>query len=81
MKRTTIFADEDMLLELKQIAKAQNRTVADLVRGALQEYIQARRPKRRRLSFFGIGASGHADLSERVEEILTEAVQRESGWS
>ena len=81
MKRTTIFAEEDVLLELKQLARAQSRTMTELVRDALQEYIQAHRPKRRRLSFFEIGASGHADLSERVEEILTDAVRRESGWS
>ena len=81
MKRTTIFADEDVLLELKQLARAQSRTMTELVRDALREYIQAHRPKRRRLSFMGIGASGQTDLSERVEEILTAAVRRESGWS
>jgi len=80
MKRTTIFAEEDVLLELKHLAKAQNRTAAEVVRDALQAYIHAHRPKRKRLSFYAMGAFGETDVAERAEEILAREIKRESGW-
>lgn len=81
MKRTTIFADEDVLLELKQLAKAQKRTVTDLVRDALREYLKIHHLKPRRFSFMGIGSSDRTDLAEKAEEILAQEIDPKTGWS
>jgi len=70
MKRTTIFADDDLLNELKEISRQENKSVAEIVRTAMQEYINKKRRRRKRLSFVGIGSSGTNDISERHEELL-----------
>lgn len=70
MRRTTVFADDDVLKKLQQIAKRENSTVAEVTRKALHEYVARRRPKRSRLSLIGIGRSGRKDVAERSEELL-----------
>jgi metal-responsive CopG/Arc/MetJ family transcriptional regulator len=70
MKRTTVFADEDVLKKLREIAKRENSTVSEVTRKALNEYVSRRRPKRSRLSLIGIGRSGRKDIAERAEELL-----------
>lgn len=77
MKRTTLFAEEELLVELKQLAKAQKRPVAEIVREALRQYLSAHRRAPRRLSFLGIGASGRTDLSEKAEELYREHLLEE----
>lgn len=70
MKRTTVFADEDLLRKLREIAKRENITIAEVTRRALTEYVSRRRPKRSRLSLIGVGRSGRKDIAERSEEFL-----------
>lgn len=75
MKRTTIVADERLLLELKHQAKREGRPFSELVREALAEYL--RRGKRKKtLSFVGAGRSGRRDVSEKSEEILERAFEK-----
>jgi hypothetical protein len=77
MIRTTVYLDEETALALRQLAEAQNRSQAELIREALAAYTrQAARPKPRAI---GIGRSGRSDVSERAEEILTDAV-RVGSW-
>jgi len=70
MRRTTVFADDDVLKKLQQIAKRENSTLAEVTRKALHEYVSRRRPKRTRLSLIGIGRSGRKDVAGRAEELL-----------
>jgi hypothetical protein len=70
MKRTTVFAHEDVLRKLREIAKRQNSSVAEVTRKALVEYVSRRRVKRSRLSLVGVGRSGRKDVAERSEELL-----------
>ena len=70
MKRTTVFADEDVLRRLREIAKRENSSVAEVTRKALVEYVSRRRAKRSRLSLVGVGHSGRKDVAERSEELL-----------
>lgn len=70
MKRTTVFADEDVLNKLRQIAKRENMSLSELTRKALDEYVARRRRRRSRLSLVGIGRSGRKDVAERAEELL-----------
>jgi len=79
MKRTTILAPDELLLELKYLAKQQGKTVTIVVQEALADYVAARRSPRK-LSFIGIGDSGQTDVSERFDELLRANTNRRRGW-
>jgi metal-responsive CopG/Arc/MetJ family transcriptional regulator len=70
MRRTTVFADDDVMKKLKEIAKRENSTVSEVTRKALNEFVSRRARKRSRLSLIGIGRSGRKDVAERSEELL-----------
>ena len=70
MKRTTIFADEELLSGLKHIADEEGISVAEAIRQALDRFVAQRPTPRKTLSFVGIGRSGRKDVSERCEELL-----------
>ena len=84
MKRTTILADEGLLLEAQQLAAQRGMTFTALVQEALREYLDAHRPERR-LSIIGIGSSGEPYPLDREggwdEAILSEAIDPIEGWS
>ena len=69
--------DPDAALKLRAMAQAQGRSVDELVTAVLREY--ASKCKRPRIPGIGKYDSGESDISERAEEILTEAAKR-GGW-
>jgi len=86
MKRTTIMADENTLLELKAIAQRQGKSTSQIIREALAEYVVAHRTEGRHknplLALIGLGeSSGETDVSERAEEILAAEIDPIQGWS
>jgi len=86
MKRTTIMADEDTLLELKAIAQRQGKSTSQVIREALAEYVVTHRADGRHknplLALVGLGESnGETDVSERAEEILAAEIDPIRGWS
>ncbi len=70
MKRTTIFVGDDLINELKSLSAEENRSMADVVREAMEEYIKRRRKAVRKFSFVGIGNSGRRDVAEEHERLL-----------
>jgi hypothetical protein len=70
MRRTTIFADEDVLRRLREIAKREDMTLSEAIRAALARYVSRHQPKRSRLSLIGIGRSGRRDVAEHTDELL-----------
>ena len=70
MKRTTIFADDGLLNEFKSLAVEENRSVAEIVREAMEEYVKRKRKTVRKFSFVGIGNSGRHDVAEGHERLL-----------
>jgi predicted NBD/HSP70 family sugar kinase len=71
MKRTTFFADEQHMEELKEIAREERKTLAAVVREATALYVrEKRKKKKRKLSIVGIGSSGRGDVAEKHEELL-----------
>ena len=86
MKRTTIMADEDTLLELKAIAQRENKSTSQVIREALAKYVVTHRAEGRYknplLALVGLGESdGETDVSERAEEILAAEIDPIRGWS
>lgn len=69
LKRTTIFADDELLYEIKEISKEESKSVAQVVREALSNYIK-QKVKKKKISFVGIGNSGRSDIAEKSEELL-----------
>jgi metal-responsive CopG/Arc/MetJ family transcriptional regulator len=70
MKRTTIFADDGLLNELKSLSVEENRSVAEIVREAMEGYVKRKRKAGRKFSFVGIGNSGRRNVAEEHERLL-----------
>lgn len=79
MKRTTIFADEKLLNDLKRIADEEGISTAESIRQALERFVTQRQKSRKEISFIGIGRSGRKDVSERFEELLWTKSADETG--
>src|SRR5258708_21919440 len=79
MKRTTILADEELLLEAKYLAVREGKSLTDVIREALAEYVASHR-ERRQLPFVGMGDSGNPDLAHQTEEILAAEADPIQGW-
>ena len=74
MRRTTIKISEDLDARLRHEAARRGLTISDVTREALEAYLG--NGGRRRLSFVGVGRSGHRDKARRMEEILAEEWSR-----
>jgi len=68
-KKTTVYLDEGAYRLLKQIARADGRSPASMVREAVTEYTARRAPQRKARSV-GAGHSGRTDLAQHDEELL-----------
>ena len=77
MKRTTVYLDEATDLKLTQLARRQSRPKAELIREALEAYVERQTEPRRLPRSVGMGRSGVPDLAERDEEILAELYKEE----
>ena len=78
MLKTTVYLDEDILLILRGLADAEKRSQADIIREALQHYLQQIQVPNPKLPA-GIGRyrSGRGDISQRAEELIQQAIRRE----
>ena len=72
MSRTTIMADDELLDELRRIAKAEGVSLGEVIRQGLE---WRARTRRRVPSFIGaIETDGTGDTSERVDELVAEYI-------
>jgi hypothetical protein len=55
MQRTTVMADPETLAQLREIARREGRSLADVIREALEDRVRRPAPP---LHFLGVGASG-----------------------
>jgi hypothetical protein len=74
MTKITVYLDPGTLLTLRQMAEAQKRSRAELIRDALEAY--TRKIKRPKIPGIGEFNSGCTDTSARAEEILGHAAKR-----
>lgn len=73
VRRTTVKLPDDLDARLRHEAARRGVTVSELTREAIETLLVAPRGRRRLLAA-GAGASGRADISERIEEILAAEV-------
>jgi predicted transcriptional regulator len=70
---------------LETIAIDQQKTTEQVLNEALLEYVERHQPQDGQsgaaylLSMAGVFASGHADTSERVKEIVAQAIREKHG--
>jgi len=76
MKRTTVFADDEVMKKLQEMAKRENCTVSEITRKALNDFVSRRGRKKSRLSLIGIGRSGRKDVAEKNEKLLARGFGR-----
>lgn len=76
VEETVIRADESVLLEIRAIARQDNRTLDEIIGEALAEYLERRRAEQKlprdAPPFAGILRSGEGNIAQRAEEILAE---------
>lgn len=77
-ERTTVTLPTGLARRLRTEARAHDRPVSAIVREALEAYLDGQ-PAPELPSFAGAGQSGISDLSERVEELLADAIRHRSG--
>jgi len=70
MKRTTIFADDHLMAEIRDISKHEKKSIAEVMREAMMNYIKIKRQGKSKLSFIGVGDSGRDDIAGKHEELL-----------
>jgi hypothetical protein len=70
MRRTTIFLDDQLLRRARQFARREGKSFAAVVRESLAAYVSGGRRGTRLPSLAGRFASGHAETSEKVDELL-----------
>jgi hypothetical protein len=63
------FTRDDLLLEIKHLARISGVTPADVIREALKSYLEQNHSKRK-LSFTGVGKSGRSSIAKDSEKIL-----------
>ena len=73
MQRTTVKLSDELDARLRHEAKRRGTTVSELTREAIEAHLGGP-GRRRKLLAAGAGASGHDDISERIEQILTREV-------
>ena len=64
---------DDLDTRLRLEARRRGVSIADVAREAIEEHLPSP-PPARHLSFFAVGTGGPPDASERVDELVAEAV-------
>ena len=87
MKRTTIMIEEELLYDLQQIAKQQDKSASSVIREALALYVaemqEASPLENPLMSLAGLGASATVtDVADGGDEaMLAEGADPVTGWS
>ncbi len=76
MVKTTVYLDPQTAMTLRQLAGAQGRSQAELIREALAIY--TRQIERTLPKGMGQHRSGRSDVSERAEELFHKAAKGEA---
>ena len=74
MVKTTVYLSESLKERVSRVAREQNRSEAEVIRAALEEFTSRERPRPTLPLFESVG---RPDLAERVDEILAEGFGRD----
>ena len=74
MKRITIIVSDDVDARVRLEARRRGSSISAVVRAALHRHLP--HTSAGHLSFFWVGEGGPADVSERVDEYVVQALRR-----
>lgn len=76
-----VYLDAEELRALREEARAQRISLAELVRRLVKQHLQKEHPNepsaQAYLQIIGLGSSGRDDISERHDEYLGETLRRQ----
>jgi hypothetical protein len=78
MKRTTIMLPEDLDARIRLEARRRGVSIADVAREAIEQHVPSPMPAGR-LGFFAVGEDESTDASERIDELVGQAIDRRRG--
>ena len=77
-KRTQIYLDPEVHRRLKERAKEEGISLAELIRRMARDYLRKEASPRDYLAIVGLGQSGKTDISEKHDEYLAQALYNEN---
>lgn len=75
--RTQVYLAPEHHFFLKEEAKKQGISIAELLRRILDDYVQQARPQGDFMKIVALGRSGHSDVSKEHDKYLAEALSAE----
>ena len=70
MKRSTVYIEESVDLELKRLARQTGHSQAELIREGIREVIAKHKRKRPLPKSVGMVNSGNSELADSAEDLL-----------
>jgi len=77
-KRTQIYLDPEVHQRLKERAKEEGISLAELVRRMARDYLRKETSPKDYLAIVGLGQSGKTDISEKHDDYLAQALSNEN---
>jgi len=77
-KRTQIYLDPEVHRRLKERAKEEGISLAELIRRIARDYLRKEALPRDYLAIVGLGQSGKTNISEKHDEYLAQALSDEN---
>ena len=81
MARTSILIQDDLLLEVKRVAHTQGVTITEVIKSALEAYVESQ-PHQGLPSFTAVGRSkgaGSGNIAKNAKKLVRRAVDPHEG--
>ncbi len=78
MKKTTLSLEEDVLAEIKLMSRSQGRSQAEILREAIDDYLERRRSELP--SIFGKGSGGKFHGADSEDWLLKTGIHVDHAW-
>jgi metal-responsive CopG/Arc/MetJ family transcriptional regulator len=77
-RRIQIYLDPEVHQDLKERARAEGISLSELIRRVAKDYLRKEAAPKDFLAIVGLGQSGKADISEKHDDYLAQAVSDEN---
>jgi hypothetical protein len=77
-RKIQIYLDPEVHQDLKERARAEGISLSELIRRVAKDYLRKEAAPKDYLAIVGLGQSGKADISEKHDEYLAQAVSDEN---
>jgi plasmid stability protein len=77
-RKIQIYLDPEVHQDLKERARAEGISMSELIRRVAKDYLRKEAAPKDYLAIVGLGQSGKADISEKHDDYLAQAVSDEN---